>query len=426
MNEGKIIKFYREKAKITQKQLCNEICSDTHISKIENGLMDYSPEIIPLLCKRLGIDIEREVTQYKSLEKQLKHLQNTIIIQQVNEANITIHDLQEHPLIYMPDFYPRFQLLVARTHMLLGEEKKAYQLLKKWKKQDLNKYENNLFKHVLGIYYLSKKDYENAINILQTVNQLEYNNPEYYFDLATSYHAIHSQVNAYYYAEKALQFFKRKNIFLRVIDAEMLMLMQEGFDDNRHFNEIIEKYKQLIQSCDLCHARQKKAKVLHNLAYEYFKRQKYRTAAQLYEETMKLKKKNSESYLVSLEGYLQSCIKGNLLSYHELVKLTKDALGVAKGMKDPLYKVLITIILHLINNQPIKYYYYLEEKALPILKKYGHVFLVKQYETELVNYYYKNGQIEKAMHIAYHLINQSETLHSSSYAKFFTKKGELI
>ncbi|MGA5690182.1 hypothetical protein [Cytobacillus pseudoceanisediminis] len=35
MYEGKIIKFYREKTKLTQQQLGEGICSDTHVSKIE-------------------------------------------------------------------------------------------------------------------------------------------------------------------------------------------------------------------------------------------------------------------------------------------------------------------------------------------------------------------------------------------------------
>ncbi|MDQ0197746.1 helix-turn-helix domain-containing protein [Neobacillus ginsengisoli] len=55
MIEGKIIKFYREKAGLTQGQLVEGICFVTHLSKIERGITEYSGEITYLLFKRLTV-----------------------------------------------------------------------------------------------------------------------------------------------------------------------------------------------------------------------------------------------------------------------------------------------------------------------------------------------------------------------------------
>ena len=71
MHEGKIIKYYREKAKLTQEQLSKGVCSVTHISKNERGLTEYSPEIAILLSKRLNINIEQELTNLIDLKKSL-------------------------------------------------------------------------------------------------------------------------------------------------------------------------------------------------------------------------------------------------------------------------------------------------------------------------------------------------------------------
>ncbi len=68
MDEGKIIKFYRQKAKLTQEELGNGICSVTHISKIERGLTEYSPEITILLSKRLQIVMEEELKSLVTLK----------------------------------------------------------------------------------------------------------------------------------------------------------------------------------------------------------------------------------------------------------------------------------------------------------------------------------------------------------------------
>ncbi|MBB2481294.1 helix-turn-helix transcriptional regulator [Bacillus sp. APMAM] len=45
MLEGKIIKFYRESKGMTQKDLGDGICSNTHLSKIERGLTEVSKEL---------------------------------------------------------------------------------------------------------------------------------------------------------------------------------------------------------------------------------------------------------------------------------------------------------------------------------------------------------------------------------------------
>jgi HTH-type transcriptional regulator, quorum sensing regulator NprR len=81
MYEGKIIKFYREKSQLTQAQLGLGICSDTHISKIERGSAEYSPEIITLLSARLQIDITHEAIRLKNIRTRLHHWHDVSIEQ---------------------------------------------------------------------------------------------------------------------------------------------------------------------------------------------------------------------------------------------------------------------------------------------------------------------------------------------------------
>lgn len=52
---GSLIKYHRERLKITQKELCNGICVISHLSKIENNKVDSSPEIIEELFRKLGM-----------------------------------------------------------------------------------------------------------------------------------------------------------------------------------------------------------------------------------------------------------------------------------------------------------------------------------------------------------------------------------
>ncbi|WP_078381951.1 helix-turn-helix domain-containing protein [Sutcliffiella halmapala] len=409
MHEGRIIKFYREKANLTQQQLGNEICSDTHVCKIERGGTDYSQEIIMLFSIRLGININEEVKRYKNIKKLLDRWHNAIIKQRYEEVEMIKNDLEKEQLLQMIEFQILHYLLKARYHLLYNNLKQANIIIKsiQRKHKKLPPYESNLLKHLLGIYYLSEKNMLKAVNILTTINSEEYNNPEYYLTLATSYLAINSKIKAYYYAEKSLQFFNKTNNFFKVIDAEMIMLMTRDKDRNSDFQSAIDQYKDLIHTCELCHAPDKKARLLHNLAFEHYSRQEYIHASDYYQHSIALKEKKSVAYLTSLEGYILSCYKGDLLSKDELENLCHEGLSISREINQSLNKVSFKLLLYLITNKNNEYYRYLSTTALPYFKKCGYVTLVQRYEKELFNYYLRIGQSDMALELADVLINNS-------------------
>ncbi|MCP3740274.1 helix-turn-helix domain-containing protein [Rossellomorea sp. BNER] len=402
MYKGKIIKFYRQKAKLTQQQIGNGICSNTHVSKIERGMTDYSPEITLLLSKRLGINIEEEVKRYKHIKTLLDSWHDAMIKQRDKEIELIKDKLEKEPLIQISDYQILYELLRARYHLLHNNLKQADKTIKAIQKKHkyLPSYESNLLKHLLGMYYLSKKDVIKAFTILKAINGEDYNNAEYYLTLATSYLAAGSKVMAYYYAEKSLQFFINSNNILKAIDAEMIMLMTRESDGHRDFQIKVEQYHALIQTCELCHALDKKARLLHNLAYEYYNRNEYEAAKQLYEQSMVLKEKKSAFYLISLEGFIRCCLEGNLLSNNELVKLAYEGLSIAMETTEYLYSINFKLLLHLINEHHSEYYSYLTTNALPYFKKCGCVTLVQRYEKELFHYYLKTDKTGKALELA--------------------------
>ncbi|MBM7584482.1 tetratricopeptide (TPR) repeat protein [Bacillus pakistanensis] len=406
MYKGKIIKFYRQKAKLTQQQLGYGICSNTHVSKIERRMTDYSPELTLLLSKRLGINIEEEVERYKNI-KRLLHCWHDAMIKQRNEDIETIKDkLEKEPLIQISDSQILYELLRARYYLLHHDLKQTDKIIKDIQKKHkhLPPYERNLLKHLLGIYYLSRKDVVKAFTILKTINGEDYDNAEYYLTLATASLAVNSKVTAYYYAEKSLQFFIKSNNFLKAIDAEMIMLMTQESDGHRDFQKKVEHYQALIQTSELCHALDKKARLLHNLAYEYYSRNEYEAAKRQYEQAMVLKEKKSAVYLISLEGFIRSCLEGNLLSKNELVKHIHEGLLIARESNEYLYTICFKLLLYLINNHQTQYYSYLCTNALPYFKKCGYVTLVQRYEKELFHYYLKTDETDKALELATRVI----------------------
>lgn len=409
VNEGIIIKFYREQASMTQEQLGLGICSTTHISKIERGLTEFSPEITLLLAQRLGIDIEQEVNNLSQIKEKLDMWHEMIISLNLHAASMMEKELTSNQLIEIPMYKSLFYLLSLKYNLKEKNLSLVPKLLKMLPKngEGLPEFELNLYKHVMGIYYMLIENNAKSIETLKSIDYDKYSNALIYYDLATAYYLNNSFVLAYYYAEKALRLYKRKNNFFGIVDAENLMLIQIASDQNRDFKETHERYQNLIQLCDLCHSPDQKAKLLHNFAYENFKRKKYPEASNLYKQSMHLKKENTEIYLLSLEGYIRSSFQGGLLSKEALLKYVYDGLTIAKEINNTLYVHALTLHKYAILQRKKQYFHYIENKALPFFKKHGHTMEQAHYEKELFNYYYALKDTEKALQVAAPIIQRS-------------------
>jgi HTH-type transcriptional regulator, quorum sensing regulator NprR len=406
MNEGKIIKFYREKYKMTQEQLGKGICSGTHISKIERLHTEYAPEIITLLSQRLGINIETELIKLNNIKNRLNHWHDVIVMQLFDEMDVINHELEQEDLIQISDYINLYKLLRVRYLLMHNLTEEALEIIDEIQKKEhkLSTYEANLFKHVLGVYYIAEHENLKAIQALKSINDTDYNNKEYTYHLAVAHHLNESPVMAYFFADKSRQFFKEINNYLRVIDAEMLMAIQ--VKDDGDFKETIQRFESLIKSCELCHSPSRKAKVLHNLAFEYYRRKDYKPANIYYKESMILKDNESSPYLLSLEGYIRSAYYGSLLPQDQLLQLANEGLERALKKNEQLYINLFTLLSYLIQDKEQEYHQYLSKYSLPLFKKFGFVYLIKRSEKELFNYCFKQKQTGKALKIAQILINQ--------------------
>jgi hypothetical protein len=326
-------------------------------------------------------------------------------MQKLEEAEATINELEECSILYASNYQDQFQLLKARYYLLLGNIEQAKKLILPIQKKQskLPSYEINLLKHVLGIYYISNKEYLQAIDVLKTISTDHYHNLEFYYNLASAYHSIDSKIMAYYYAEKGLEYFKSMNNFVRVIDTEIVMLVQIGHNEYLNFQETIAKYESLIQTCETYHFHDKKAKLLHNWAYNHYCRGELIEAQQIYYKAMQVWEKNSSFFLLSFSGYIRSSFEAGLLEKDRLMKLIDEGMSLAKHSNEPLNTILFTLLYYEIEDHNA-YYPYMNEIAIPFFKKNGQFSLLEQYEKRLFSHYSHTQQIEKAITVAQSLI----------------------
>jgi HTH-type transcriptional regulator, quorum sensing regulator NprR len=414
MLAGRLIKFYRENAGLTQGQLCEGICSVTHLSKIERGITEYSEEITNLISKRLNICLEDEFVRYQDLQQKLNKWHDKFIYQQNKESESLKKEIETEVLIHFPDFYGYYQLLSARYYLTQHNIEHALLIIKELQKKEafLSDHDRNMLKHVSGMYYFIIGQYRDCIQILQSIDQNQYQQFEYYYHLALAYHLIHSNIISYYYAEKVLHYFRKTLNVIRIIDTEIIMLLQLNAKELHDFDETKERYEQLICTCDSINEIDRKSKLLHNLAFEHAKRKKYKEASTLYLKAMELIDELAPHYLPILDGYITTCNKGKLLSNEILLGLVHKGLKIAQSTNS-YNKIFFELHLYQLkqDEEDDLYYRFIEKTAIPIFKNMGFTMLIEHYEKKLFQYFYKNGDSQKALELANNYIQGKKSYY---------------
>jgi HTH-type transcriptional regulator, quorum sensing regulator NprR len=181
------------------------------------------------------------------------------------------------------------------------------------------------------------------------------------------------------------------------------MLIQLNANEPHDFNDTIETYEKLLKMCDTCNTVDRKAKLYHNLGFEYSRRKHYQKAVELYQKALKLIDERTPHYLATLDRYIFSCNAGNLLSRESLLELAQKGLDLAKAANSNEW-INFQLHLYLLNDEMGNYYQCIETTALPYFKKMGYKILIDYFEKKLFQYLYENGEVEKALELANSLI----------------------
>jgi HTH-type transcriptional regulator, quorum sensing regulator NprR len=409
LSSGILIKFYREKNELTQEELGKGICSVTHISKIERGNTQYSPEITHLLSKKLGIDLEKEMQALQKFERLLDQWLDSMVLQQKNEIERLKNEVEENSLFLIQSVKNKYFLLQSRYYLMQGNIIQAETLLDKMKKhrKELSAYEIHLLHHLLGITEVLKGDFKKALEYLLEINEKEYLNHEFFYQIAIAYHNLHFKVKAYYYSELALDYFRKTNNFKKIIDAETIKLINEGRNELWNFEDLIDRYNRLIAQCDILNETSKKAALLSNLAYEHSYAGDNENAKKYYEKTLSLQEKDKHSpiYLNNLIGYVYCClhIEGDQ-DEQQLKQLIEIGSQIAMDIHDQSSFQFFKMLRLLYENKKKLYYQFIEDKIIPMLEEKGKHQQLQTYEKTMYQHYLDEENLEKALQYASRLV----------------------
>lgn len=393
MKIGIIIKYYRKQKGWVQGELAKGICSVTHLSKFEKGTTKVSPSTIKDLCERLGIQMDEEIKRFKYIGNQLRELDQVIVKHQSDTVKNKLDELSNNPFIYMVEFRPFFLLLLCRYYLKVGNMDGYNNTIKELKENypTLQKFEWNMKEHILGIKESIEGHFHKAIEHLMNIEASEYPNHEFYYHIASASFYGNDQGKTFFYANKALDYFKQTNNFLRIIDTEILLLFHMQTNDIYNFDETVQEYRDLIQTCNIYGDHKRKCILLNNLAYTYFMKKEFEMSQTIYEEAKEISSKIDDTtlYIPSLVGQIQSRLYQNApVTGEEKEKwsrLIQEGKSLSEGNEKGKFDFqLLTLLL---TDQKRLYYEYLYKELIPHLEKNGNFFTARFYSKETYQYF---------------------------------------
>lgn len=209
---GLLIKMNRLNQNMSQKALCEGICVPSYLSKIENGEIIPTSEIINLLFDVLGIKYNDEACFIEQSLVLFEHYLERLTFNDFEESSKLFEEIEKNHLNYIhsPLIMDYYIIRLARycsTPERVFFEEADYTLRQVFEqltsKQQLF---YSLYKAIDIIHTTGK--YEEALTHLRYGLQLEENGHIYYW-LSTTYMYEHKVLQAIEYANKALQAYLR-------------------------------------------------------------------------------------------------------------------------------------------------------------------------------------------------------------------------
>ncbi|MCM2677144.1 helix-turn-helix domain-containing protein [Alkalicoccobacillus plakortidis] len=376
MEFGPIIKYYRLKSGITQAELADGICSIPHLSKIENNAYSVNKETASMLMERLGLDINDEVERYGILTEQLEEFSDAIFYYDFERSN------QLRTLIESEEDYYNRTNLVNLYHIYLGRYylqknkndigNEHIKIIEK-NRTNLSPLEDLLYQNLIGVYLaVEGKTHESINHFLRlkansnnvTVQELSYN-------LALNFTKLGQYEKSIPYAQEALQLFKDRNNYIRIIHIQMILAI--NYENMHLFEESKNVYRNLLRNARLLNQTDIYYKLLHNFALLlksnniYSKASEYLKECVVYYKNLPDLKEKNEDLLITLTALVEVLLEMN--SKDEEIELYLEEIEYyIEKSSSKLNKLQAKKLKFGFENSE-KYYAFLDKEYIPYLQK---------------------------------------------------------
>ncbi|WP_225344100.1 helix-turn-helix domain-containing protein [Virgibacillus sp. SK37] len=373
---GSFIKLQRTKKGMTLGELADGIVSVSYLSKIENLKTQASPEIIQLLCNKLGINVD------KSKEPIIKEKcdQWFSMLFEVNDKEdiiVTYKELQELMDTNISDYILLFEIHKIRYYLLIGETSQAYN-----KMEELNEMSDDFdnihkfywFKY-RGNYYSVKEDYSNALEMYNQAETLfkftnleEHEIADVYYLLAVTHSKLRNTLESIDFANKALEVYMKQYNFVRC--AQCHNILGISYRRIRMYEKAIKNYNLALHLGELNNNKAIIQLTNQNLGHLYSVKGDSEEAIKHYLEVLNDEQVLPTNRLTTLASSVSEYYQAG--RYEEAKETIHIAFELMKELKEETHRLshyTIHIYHHLLNEEWGKFENVMVNELLPYLKK---------------------------------------------------------
>ncbi|MER2121915.1 MAG: helix-turn-helix domain-containing protein [Solibacillus sp.] len=344
MMVGHFIRSERLKKNMKQSYLAKGICSPSYLSKIENNSTEPSEEVLYLISKKLGIELNFKGKNHGNLEYEkdnrqyLNEIYKEISIKRSEKyAKQVYKELSELRFSFNGNDFYLYCLVNIRILVILKDNKSILVLLEPLMrdKEKLNDYEKYLLAKTLGIFHFvndnikdSIENFEEALNLSKQINLKSWDQADLYYMYSLASLSNQQNIKAIEYSEMSLKYFNDNFLFERSIES--LIVQGIAYKNSFDFRASLRNYKKAIEITEKFDVVKFKSIIFQNLGSLYTKLNDYNLALEYYLKSLNLKN-SLDKKLITIFSIIQ--IYSRLQEYENVTNWVKkgfDEIGKSK------------------------------------------------------------------------------------------------
>ncbi|WP_068676883.1 helix-turn-helix domain-containing protein [Oceanobacillus sp. Castelsardo] len=373
---GSFIKLQRTKKGMTLGELADGIVSVSYLSKIENLKTQASPEIIQLLCNKLGIKVDNS----KELVIEEKCNQWFSMLFAVNDKEdiiATYKELQELMDTNISESLLMFEIHKIRYYLLIGETSQAHNKIKELNEisenfDDIHKFYWYKYK---GNYYSVIEDnsvalemYNHAKGLSKFLNIEEREVADVYYLLAVTHSKLRNTLESIDYANEALDVYMKQYDFVRC--AQCHNILGISYRRIRMYEKAIKNYNLALHLGKLNNNKSIIQLTNQNLGHLYSVKGDSEEAIKHYLEVLNDDQVLPSNRLTTLASSVSEYYQTE--RYDEAKETIHVAFQLMKELKEETPRLsyyTIHIYHHLLNEEFDKFENVMVKELLPYLRK---------------------------------------------------------
>lgn len=395
MEIGPYIKLHRIKQEMTQSDLAEGIVSLSYLSKIENGKTEASPNVMSLLCTRLGIELDSE--QDDAIREKCQEWYKLLFeVNDKNEITEKYEELEKLLANSHSDTLVMFEIHKIRYYLIMGDFDQAL--------AQINELEevSSTFDSLHQFYWFKFKGNYNTVNgdfneamrrykqAEEKLNQLDLDEEEIadlQYTISVTHSKLRNTLEVIEYAEKALDTFRKLYNFIRCAECHIILgishrriRMYEKAIKNqnlaKHLGKL-EKNKQVIQLAN------------QNLGYLHSARGDSEEAIHFYIEVAEGSDVDMHTKLPAVASLIKEYY--NIQDYEKVEEMIEIGLEYLKEMSDDdsfrIFHYIIYTYKYALNDENKKFETLVSKEFIPYLRKYNDHANIAVYTTMLAKHY---------------------------------------